>query len=110
MNIADVKLTDNSDLVKAALPEQIITALEAVGLQVEGYAKMKAPVDTGRLRNSITHAVAKDEQAVYVGSDVFYAPYQELGTVKMPAQPYLRPAVTEHTDEYKAIVEHYLKQ
>lgn len=43
MNIADVKLTDNSDLVKAALPEQIVAALTAVGMQAEGYAKMLCP-------------------------------------------------------------------
>lgn len=49
--------TDDSEKVLSALPQQIDTALEAVGLQVEGYAKLKAPVDTGLLRNSITHAM-----------------------------------------------------
>lgn len=138
MNIADVQFTDNSAEVLSALPQQIDTALEAVGLQVEGYAKLKAPVDTGLLRNSITHAVSgkptaiskykadkgdksgtysgaapadsDGEKSVYVGTNVFYAPYQEYGTMKTPAQPFLKPAVTEHTAEYKAIIEHFLKQ
>ena len=47
-------------------------ALEAVGLQAEGYAKLACPVDTGRLRNSISHAVQGD--TVYIGSNVEYGP------------------------------------
>ena len=49
--------TDNTELIKNATREAVIRALEAVGLQAEGYAKRLCPVDTGLLRNSITHAV-----------------------------------------------------
>ena len=56
-------------------------------------------VDTGRLRNSISHAV--DGEAAYIGSNVEYAPYLELGTKKITAHHYLKRAVTEHKDEYK---------
>lgn len=69
----DVKITDNSDLVKNALEEQIEAALIAIGMTAETYAKRDCPVDTGRLRNSITHAVEAGEQAVYIGSNVEYA-------------------------------------
>ena len=110
MNIGSLHLIDNSDVIKNTLPEQIEIALEAVGLQAEGYAKLKCPVDTSRLRNSITHATVKREKAVYIGTNVEYAPYVEMGTVKQKAQPYLAPAVTEHVPEYKAIAEHFLKQ
>lgn len=99
--------TDNSAEVLAALERQKAAALEAIGLQAEGYAKLKAPVDTGRLRNSISHAT--DEDSAYIGTNVEYAPYQEFGTSRMAAQPFLKPAATEHTDEYKRIAEHYLK-
>lgn len=116
MNIGSLHLIDNSDVIKNALPEQIEIALEAVGLQAEGYAKLKCPVDTGRLKNSITHATTKNEKAVYVGTNVEYAPYVEMGHIDaksgkhVAAQPYLAPAVTEHVPEYKAIAEHFLKQ
>ncbi len=30
-------------------------AMEAIGMQAEGYAKILCPVDTGNLRNSIGH-------------------------------------------------------
>ena len=104
-----VKITSNRDLVEQATAEQIAMALEAIGLQAEGYAKMKCPVDTGNLRNSITHTVDADGQKTYVGTNVEYAAYVEMGTSRTKAQPYLKPAVADHADEYRQMVEYYLK-
>lgn len=97
----DVSVTDNSGYFLAALPEQIAIALEAIGLTAEGYAKDLCPVDTGRLRNSISHA--RDDEAAYIGSNVEYAPYIELGTSRMKERPFLRPAASDHAEEYKQI-------
>ena len=58
-------------------------------------------VDTGRLRNSISHTV--DGESAYIGTNVEYAPYLELGTEKITAHHYLKRAVTEHKDEYKRL-------
>lgn len=69
----EVVIKDNSDEFLKALPEQIEQALTAIGLTAESYAKQECPVDTGRLRNSITNAVRADEKAVYIGSNVEYA-------------------------------------
>lgn len=69
----NVTITDNSGLVKDALQDQIEKALIAIGMTAETYAKTDCPVDTGRLRNSITHAVEAGEKAVYIGSNVEYA-------------------------------------
>ena len=79
-------------------------ALEMIGGVAESYAKAACPVDTGRLRNSITHA-RLDESTEVIGTNVEYAPYVELGTHKMAAKPYLRPAAENHAAEYKAIAE-----
>lgn len=49
---------DNTDEVMAAIDDRIQLALELMGEVVEGYAKEDCPVDTGLLRNSITHAVS----------------------------------------------------
>lgn len=73
MILMNVKVTDNSDNVKQEMSDAVYRALEAIGLQAEGHAKAYCPVDTGRLRNSITHAVSKDEECVYVGTNVEYA-------------------------------------
>ena len=75
----------------------------------EDYAKKEAPVDTGNLRNSITNEVEMSEKAAYIGTNVEYAPYVELGTSRSKAQPYLKPAATEHTTVYRRILEDELK-
>lgn len=49
---------DNTDEIMAKIDEKIGLALELMGEVVEGYAKDDCPVDTGLLRNSITHAVS----------------------------------------------------
>lgn len=61
-------------------------------LRVEGVAKRICPVDTGRLRASISSRVEPGPVGV-VGTNVEYAPYVELGTVHTPAQPFLTPAL-----------------
>lgn len=108
MSDIEFELTvDNSDLLLRLMKESCQKALEAVGLQAEGHAKKKCPVDTGRLRNSITHTT--DEEAAYIGTNVEYAGYVEYGTSRMKAQPYIRPAASDHGTEYKRIFEEYLK-
>lgn len=98
----NVTINSNADLFRNALPEQIAQALEAIGLTAEAHAKELCPVDTGRLRNSISHA--RDDTAAYIGTNVEYAAYVELGTSKMKPRPYLRPAAANYADEYKQIV------
>lgn len=44
------------------------------------------------------------EITVYVGTNVEYAPHQELGTVKMTARPFLRPAFENFTGEIEQIM------
>ena len=84
--------------------------LKAIGFQVEAIAKMKAPIDTGALRNSIYVATKEENNSpvnseetlpnppnnsIYVGPSVEYAIYQELGTSFMPPQPFMLPALRE---------------
>ena len=85
--MASVKVTDNSGIFKKAMAEKIPAILEAVGLHVEGEAKDElenAPrrIDTGNLRNSISHSVVDSEDAVYVGTNVEYGIYVHEGTGK----------------------------
>ena len=105
----NVQFTDNSKEVLEAMQQAAVRALEKCGLTAEGYAKKLAPVDTGNLRNSITHEVDDGEPAAYIGTNVEYAPYVCLGTIHMNAQPFLKPAVNDHKDEYRKILENSLK-
>lgn len=126
----DYHLTDNSDEVLNALQAQIGRALEAIGLQAEGDAKLKCPVDTGNLRGSITHTVR--DKTAYIGTNVEYAKYVEYGTgIYVPGgrqdpwvyqddegkwhrtsgQPpaHFLQSIGNHLDEYKQIVRTYLQ-
>lgn len=129
-----VDFKDNSGAVLNALQSAAIKALEECGLVAEGYAKKLAPVDTGNLRNSISHKVDPEEPAVYIGSNTSYAAYQEFGTGIYTeggrdtpwvyqdekgnwhwtrgnkAQPFLKPAVADHARQYRQIIEQELKK
>lgn len=99
---------DNAEQVAKAMGKAVAKALESIGSLAEGYAKKACPVDTGRLRNSITHQLDTSEGAVYIGTNVEYGPCVELGTEHQDAQPYLRPAASEHTDTYRKVLKQAL--
>lgn len=71
------------------------------GARGEAGAKRRAPVDTGRLRSSITHRLGRDSEGLFVdvGTDVEYARFVELGTSKTAAQPFLLPALDDMRGE-----------
>lgn len=98
-----VNFTSYRSEVESSVKEAISRALEICGGTAEGYAKQLCPVDTGNLRNSISHA-PQGPNTESIGTNVHYAPYVELGTSRMRAQPYLRPAVENHRDEYASII------
>ena len=98
---------DNTQEVLSALEKAKKRGLEAIGLVAEGHAKKLTPVDTGRLRNSISHAT--DDEAAYIGTNVEYGPYVELGSPTIKAHHMLQKAATEHTDEYKRLMEDSMK-
>lgn len=101
---------NNAKQISGMFAPAIAKALEEIGLLAEGYAKKECPVDTGRLRNSITHAVVSRERSVYVGTNVEYGPYVELGTRKRAAKPFLRPAAENHGSQYRSILEGTLEE
>lgn len=133
MESMHIEITDNSGLVKRELQSAALRALEKCGLTADGYAKTLCPVDTGNLRNSITHQVQPSEPACYIGTNSEYAAYVELGTGKyypggrqtpwvyqdakgnwhlthgQRAQPYLKPAVADHVSTYRTIIQDELK-
>lgn len=99
---------DNRREVAEAIDKAVAAALEEMGLACEGFAKLACPVDTGRLRSSITHMTKPSDNAVYVGTNVEYGPDVELGTVHMDARPFLKPAAADHADAYRAILRRHM--
>jgi phage gpG-like protein len=136
--IRSITMTDLSDHIKETNQEAIIASLDLCGAQAVayavGYATEKNVVDTGRLRSSITHTVSgnsafthdytddngkhysdnipaagdKKENTLFLGSNVEYFVYNELGTSRgRKARPMLRPALENHVADYKEIF-HYV--
>ena len=129
----EIDVVDNSALVQEVFHAACLRALERCGLVGEGYAKDLAPVDTGRGRNSISHKVDESEPAAYIGTNLDYMIYQELGTGIYAeggrptpwvyqdangnwhwtrgnrAHPFLKPAVANHAGTYRNIIEDELK-
>ncbi len=95
---------DNTEQVVDGIDSAIGVALEKIGLLAENYAAKKCPVDTGNLLGSIAHEVDTADNAVYIGTDVEYAPCVELGTSRQEAQPFLRPAASEHGARYRQVL------
>lgn len=149
-NVLQISIKQNPQLMQN-INSKIHTALEACGLQAEanaklnitdttrsgvnliGYEKDNSRVDTGRMRNSVTHTVSGN--TVYIGSPLLYAVFSELGTGIYASQAggrqspwgyydskgafhitrgmkpihFLRNAIADHVSEYKQILEMYLK-
>ena len=148
----EVSIKDNSDEYLRILGIVTENALDACGWQAEGHAadyleSYPRRVDTGLLRNSITHAISGQEptkkayesdptdkngkpvvpikkgsyaglapespageKTVYIGTNVEYAVYVHNATSKLkPPNRFLKNAVTNHGNEYKAIIEKQLK-
>ena len=102
---------DNTRVIQEAINRALILGLEEVGIDAENIAAQNAPVDTGRLSASITHALDGEEPAVYVGTNVEYALYVHEGTrkPKRTGNPFLRRAVTENADRFRAIIKKHLE-
>lgn len=147
----EIRIEDHSGEVMRQLDENIRLGLEAIGLHAENYAKLiltdakanggidltekgekdNSRVDTGQLRNSITHTVINTD--VYIGTNVPHGVWNEIGTGIYASQPggrqspwvyidrngvghktrglqpvhFLLKAASEHTDEYKTLLQHF---
>lgn len=91
-----VKLQAYAEAQKKAARREVMRSV----LNIQAGAKRRARVDTGRLRNSIAFEVAPDGLSARIGTNVEYAPHQEFGTRRMPAAPFLFPALEEERPEF----------
>ena len=122
--MSSVTVVSNLYLVNKLSKEEMVNAAISVGMLVSGYAQEACPVDTGLLRDSITHAYSDESDhtvILLVGTNVYYAPYVELGHKQqpgrfvpkikkrlkrswVPGKPFLRPAFENHTREIERII------
>jgi len=74
----------------ARLHEIAFNVLDQGGADIEAMAKQLVHVRTGYLRSTIYHRV--EGLSLEAGATADYAPFQEFGTRRMAANPFLRPA------------------
>lgn len=129
-------IVDNSGKLLKSLEQKLELACEMIGAEMETHAKEDCPVDTGRLRNSITYAIKgkqgsantmpgaladpeeykklaePEKKTVYVGTNVKYALKNELNDMKHTSGKahFLRDSVALHVKEYKEIAITVLKK
>jgi HK97 gp10 family phage protein len=96
------KFVDNSAKVMAMFDRMIPDRLATAGEVVRATAYSLARVDTGLMRNSIF--VKPAGWSVSIISPVEYSIYNELGTVKMAAQPFMFPALHTNVKKIKDII------
>ena len=130
------KVTDNSAETLESFEGNMKNALEACGIQAESNAKSvvteASRVNTGAMRNSISHKVAGKK--AYVGTSISYAKFHEMGTGiyigggrkspwayqdgegnwhwtrGIPPIHFIKRSVEEHVAEYREIFIKYLRK
>lgn len=126
--MAKVSVKFNKSDVMQAFDKGLEAGLTAAAILVEAEAKMKAPYDLGRLRQSINHRI--EGNSAFVGTNVDYAAHVEYGTGiyseggvgrKTPwfyehpkygwvrtrgnkPQPYLRPSIDNNRSKIARII------
>jgi hypothetical protein len=128
--MADVYITELFNLfpeLPELIQEAVIKATKKAAFDIQRLAAVGPPRDTGFMKSSI-YVVTKDSSTygqnlegdgellpeverpesptiAYIAVGADYGIYQELGTVNMPAQPYLLPAAEAVFPEYMAALE-----
>jgi len=82
---------DNLPRIAERLPEAVSAIIRKAAFDIEANAKAIVPVDTGKLKNSISSEFPSLTKAISA-PHTDYAIYVEFGTRYQRAQPYMRPA------------------
>lgn len=88
----------------------IMPEIKEATLKVKRSARDLAPVDTGILKSSIQHKLYPEQQSGVVYTVTEYAVYQEFGTRKMKAQPFMIPAMNMHRAGIHQSLKKYLRE
>lgn len=93
--------TLNKGLKKRMDMSTVKTLVKKNGSDMQRKAQRNAPVDTGTLKRSIGIDISGGGMTATVEPTAEYAPYVELGTRFMEAQPYLKPAFEEQKKQFE---------
>ena len=86
-------------------------AVRETALVAQGDARQNAPVDTGALKGSISTEFDRNAESSTgtVYTNIEYGLYQEMGTVNMPAHPFMMPALNSNKDTFEQLARNELE-
>lgn len=93
------ELIQKFDRLNEKIKQQINKLVATAAVNTQRDAKLRVPVRTGALRNSIMVQIDRgvyDSVFASVGAFMPYASYVEYGTRFMKPRPYLMPAYERH--------------
>ena len=110
----NVRVINHSSDVRQAMARGIPAALTAVGIaakqNIQAVVIEKDVYDTGELHRTMDYNVRDADKSVDMGSPKFYAVFNELGTSRMGARPFIRPGIFDNIEQYKEIITDTLQQ
>jgi len=104
---------DELDISKNKSIEYSKTGMKTAISRASEKAQKLAPVDTGYLRRNIQPKPVEESHGVVVGQYVAqadYSSYNEYGTYKMAAHPFMAPSVAATTAFFYKAVKDTLKE
>ena len=103
--MAEIKFEGIAKLNKGLKKRMDMSAMKDTvklnGSEMQKKAQRNAPVDTGNLKNNIGLEISDGGMTATVEPTAEYAPYVELGTRFMEAQPFLKPAFEEQKKRFE---------
>ena len=90
------------DRITANLKPGATRIVNTYGIAIAGDAAQMAPLETGALRNSIlSESKMTGELTFTVQDGVEYGVYQEFGTSRMAAHPFMIPAIEKWAQKFQ---------
>lgn len=131
-NYAKKLCTADTGLLRNSITHALAGESAAISTYRADRAKGNKPIQTGEYSGTAPEESDPSKMAVYLGTNVEYAPYVELGTGSHTpggrpakwvytddkgthmtgghqAKPFLKPAVADHASQYREIIEQVLK-
>lgn len=96
----------DSSKLRRKVKGDVAAGMQKACIIVRDEAVRICPVDTQRLRSSLTFEIEKKGKEIIgrIGTNVEYSIFVEYGTSRMAAQPYLRPALAKNKRRIKRLL------
>lgn len=108
--VTEAMVIDNSQVAINQLKIAKQKALTEIGMKWLENVTPLVPVDTGRLKASMSYVINPNSGYIIMGTNVEYAITVEIGNTRRRPKPYMRPSVFNHLDTYKLIIKRNLSK